>query len=443
MKKWLIIFALAMAIAPARAGLIFDNGAGDKNDTLVIQFCLLDSAGLKCTTWDTAYIVQAYGGVDFNTDTLVSPSSCDLNSVYPRNLMFEYRLLAGDSTTGHLGPYTWWAHLVDSNNGADSHQMHYGNYYVNADPLEDLLAAADTAAGAPLGKLGRDIVGDSIPSMQNFNEFAGDIDSLQIADSAIDSAALAAGFYRAMRRYIWRDTLANYPNPSMDEAGYRLRRIYDFADGNGLDGIDADIAAISASIGGSGSESCTLFVKQDSISPIQGARIVIKTLDQTAVRIPGAYTNVNGRVIVQLDTADYFISIAANNYVPFADTLDVTTDFKWSFNMTLFNPGNPPSPELCRVYGWIYDIGGDSLADVSVTAEIPTEYQPIKYGNVIITPFRKTAITDSTGYWQLDIFPNSLLSNPLSKYQFSVEYPSGVVLRSKVAVPDTVSWQFR
>jgi len=92
-----------LAFCPrAYSGLIFDNGSGDKNDTLVIQFCLIDSSAARYAVWDTAYIVQAYGGIDFNIDTLVNAANFDLNAVYPRSLMFEYRLLASDGNGAHL-----------------------------------------------------------------------------------------------------------------------------------------------------------------------------------------------------------------------------------------------------------------------------------------------------------------------------------------------------
>ena len=205
--------------------------------------------------------------------------------------------------------------------------------------------------------------------------------------------------------------------------------------------IKDDIAALSLS--GNGSEACTLIVRDDGIVPILGARIIIRTLDQTATRIPGLLTDVNGNRIVELDPSPYYVSIMANNYFPLTDTILINRDSTWHFAMTFFNPGAPGSPDLCRVYGWIYDITGAMLSNVKIKAEIPTNYQPIKYGDIIITPFEKSTETDSTGYWQIDLIPNSRLSDPDSKYQFVIEYPSGVVYKSKVAVPDSINWEFR
>jgi hypothetical protein len=369
MKKTLI--GLMLLTSTAWAGLIFDNGSGEKNDTLVIQFCFADSQGLDYAAWDTAYIKQCYGSAAFKEVTLTSPTTYDIGNSWPATTMFEWRSRASDSS-GHLGAYTWWALATKNYNGKRVCHMHKGWYYVSEHPIESLLVVSDTA------------------------------------------------YIRALDR---------------------LKKVYDFTDGNGVDGIDADIAGLS--ISGGGSEACTLLVKQNGISPIQGARIVIRSLDQTATRVPGLSTDINGRRIVELDMASYFISVTANNYVSIYDTLDVHRDSVWQLSMTPFDPGNPPSPELCRVYGWVYDISGNDLAGATISAEIPSDYQPVKYGNIVITPFKRSTTSDSSGYWQIDLFPNSVLSKTNSKYQFALEYPSGVILKSKVVVPDTVSWQFR
>lgn len=523
-----LFLAALFLVSSAQADLIFDNGSGDKNDTLVIQFCLVDSAGARYATWDTAYVVQAYGGVDFNVDTLLTASNYDLNAVYPRNLMFEYRLGAFDGTTTHVGAYTWWVLLVDSNNGSDTHQMHRGCYYVNDDPLEDFLSAADTAQGNALGKMSRDVFGDSIPSIADNillnpsnrlrTDSAGYVSVASAADNAFDSASYATDFYRSIKRHIWLDSLDHYNyDPGHRQANTILEDIASYTDGDGLWGIDEDIGDPSGSaestrvawatddslgsgtvpesliarvdsirwavgmpvsvagekypdnlhrkvgaysgaagdnnnvrddiaalsLTGGGSEACTLFVKDNGVIPIYGARIVIRTLDQSAVRVPGLYTDVNGRGVVELDAAAYFVSLSANNYIPQLDTIYVSGDSSWSLSMAPFDPGSPQAPDLCRVYGWIYDISGNLLEDVTVTAEIPSEFYPVKYGNVIITPFEKSVVTDTAGYWRIDLFPNSVLSDTSSRYQFTIEYPSGVVLKSRVEVPDSLSWQFR
>jgi len=207
--------------------------------------------------------------------------------------------------------------------------------------------------------------------------------------------------------------------------------------------IKDDIAAISTQ--GGGTEPETLFVFDSDTTAIQGVSVTVRNLDQTSTKVPGHRTDSSGKVFLELDPDSFVVALYANNYIQAdLDTIVVATgggtDTLW---MTRFDPGNPPSPDLCRVYGWVYDITGDSLEDVTVISEIPPEFHPVKYSNVIITPFKKTTETDSTGYWQIDLFPNSVLSDTDSRYLFIIEYPAGVVFKTRVQIPDSTSWQLK
>jgi len=199
------------------------------------------------------------------------------------------------------------------------------------------------------------------------------------------------------------------------------------------------------SISGGGSEPETLIILAEHDSTlVQGARVTMRTIDQSTTKVDGLLTDVNGRLILELDPDSYFVAVTANNYVQIKDTVQVAegggTDSLW---LQLFDPGSPLGPNLCRVYGWIYDIGGGSLAGIEVTAEIPRQFHPVKYDNVIITPFSKATITDSTGYWQIDLLPSELLSATGSKYLFTIKYQSGVIYRRETAVPDAAAWQLQ
>ena len=143
----------------------------------------------------------------------------------------------------------------------------------------------------------------------------------------------------------------------------------------------------------------------------------------------------------KLDADSFFVAITHNNYTQILDTVLVSsgggTDTLWLDN---FDPGLPSSPDLCRVYGWIYDISGVGVNLATITAEILSEFHPVNYNGVIITPFRKTAESNSTGYWYIDLIPNELLSVTESKYMLTIEYPAGVVFKTETAVPNLSSW---
>ncbi|MCP4582266.1 MAG: hypothetical protein GY839_11675 [candidate division Zixibacteria bacterium] len=207
--------------------------------------------------------------------------------------------------------------------------------------------------------------------------------------------------------------------------------------------VKDDISAIGATGGGTEPETLIVLAAADS-TLIQGARATIRTLDQSTTKVCGLATDVSGRLILALDPGGYWIEMTANNYIMAKDTLDIVsgggTD---TLLMSMFDPGNPPEPYLCRVYGWVYDISGDSLSGIEITAEISREYHPVKYENAVITPFTKSTVTDSTGYWSIDLIPSELLSNASSKYMFTIKYQSGVVYRTKAIVPGLSGWQMQ
>jgi len=206
--------------------------------------------------------------------------------------------------------------------------------------------------------------------------------------------------------------------------------------------IKDDIAAISTTGGGTEPETLIVLNTADS-TQIQGAVITVRTLDQSTVKVDGLATDVNGRRILELDAGSFYVAITANNYAPCTDTVAVAsgggTDTLW---MTQFDPGSPENLDLCRVYGWVYDINGDSLSGIEITAEIPRSYHPVKYGNVVITPFSTSDTTDSSGYWHIDLIPSSDLSGT-AQYMFTVKYSSGVIYRTQTTVPDSSSWQLQ
>jgi len=214
-------------------------------------------------------------------------------------------------------------------------------------------------------------------------------------------------------------------------------------------GYDASTSAHqkidNLALSGGGTEAETLIVISSADSTlIQGVSVVVRTLDQSTVKVDGLFTDQNGSRVLELNPDSFFVALTHNNYTQTLDTLQVTsgggTDTLW---MARFNPGDPPSPDLCRVYGWVYDITGDPVEKSKITAEITSEYHPLKYNGVIITPFRKSVESDSAGYWYLDLLPNQLLSKTDSKYRFIIEYPSGIIYKTDTAVPDSSSWQLQ
>jgi hypothetical protein len=204
-----------------------------------------------------------------------------------------------------------------------------------------------------------------------------------------------------------------------------------------------DIAALSLSGGGTEPETIIVKCLNDS-SAIQGAKISIRTLDQLTTRVPGLQTDNLGCRQVELDPGYYVLIVTANNYAQLIDTVAVVTGGGKSIvYLPMFDPGRPAAPNVCRVYGWVSDMAGDNLSGIEVTAEIPKKYQPAKYSGILVTPYQKTCVTDSLGYWSMDLIPTELLIDSDSKYQFTVKYDSGVIFRIETVVPRLTSWQLQ
>ncbi len=263
---------------------------------------------------------------------------------------------------------------------------------------------------------------------------SGAISENKIADTAFDSAKFSVDYWNAVSN---TGGSASVPDSVAARIDSILASLGYDASTSAHDKID------NLSLSGGGSEPETLIVMSSPDSTlIEGVSVVVRTLDQSTVKVDGLCTDQNGRRLLELDADSFFVALTHNNYTQTLDTVAVEsgggTDTLW---MTEFNPGSPSSPDLCRVYGWIYDISGNAVERTTVTAEIPSEFHPVKYNSVIITPFRKTAESDSTGYWYIDLFPNQLLSKTESEYLFSIEYPSGVIFKTETAVPDSSSWQ--
>ena len=193
----------------------------------------------------------------------------------------------------------------------------------------------------------------------------------------------------------------------------------------GFDTTDLHTKIDNLSLTGGGSEPETLIVKAAADSSlIQGARITVRTIDQSTVKVPGLTTDVNGKRILELDVDSFVVAVTANNYVYILDTIVVASGGQTDIiYMTLFDPGSPAEENETRVYGWIY---GD-VANVEVVAKIPSEFWPISYEDEAF-PARRTGKSDGAGYWFIDLVPNSLLSDTESVWEFSAKHQSEQIL---------------
>jgi hypothetical protein len=182
---------------------------------------------------------------------------------------------------------------------------------------------------------------------------------------------------------------------------------------------------------------------RDSSDSSSVAFAQIQVLDSTESSTIGLLTSDSqGRGFFALDQGAYRIRLYKPGWqfvVP--ETLTVDGDEDRTYFAQAFDPGNPPQASLCRVYGWVHDIKDQPVVGAKIEAGIRSV--PLRYQNLLISPYHNSTLTDTQGFWYLDIYPNSMLSPVNTKYVFHVFSPSGTILRLEVDVPNLTSWELQ
>jgi len=202
--------------------------------------------------------------------------------------------------------------------------------------------------------------------------------------------------------------------------------------------LDAAVSSIETSTG-SGTYPVTL-TAFDSLNGqvIPGAKLSVYNISLSALVAVGI-TDTEGRLACNLDADSFVVSAFAPGYSFDAyDTLLITGDAVDTVRACPFDPGQPSSPKLCRVYGFLYSIDGVPIEDVIVSAELPEG--GVRYGTLIISPYARTTVSNSVGYFYLDLIPSGDLDPAETPYVFSAVYPSGTILKRQIIVPDTSTW---
>ena len=479
MKLFFVIF-LSLFVALTSAAV--DFGLVSVNDTINFPLVCMDTLGRNASP-DSVHVITWYHGENANSSTYSARSTSPLSTSYIDSVSmagasyYFFKDIVGnlDASRGN-GPYSGTVALWDQGYPTNNN-FSFTKISDEAKDLMDFIIAIndsvksydDWVAGqSEVANLdGWNPITDNdslIIDMGSLSLATPDVNVVSVDSNALESPDFEDNFLKASKIEDGTISNAKITDSAFDSAKFSDNYWAAVSNSGGStsipDSVSARIDSILASLGydastsahekidnltlsGGGSEAETLIIISATDSTlIEGASVVVRTLDQSTVKVDGLFTDQNGRRILELDSDSFFVALTHNNYTQTLDTIVVQsgggTDTLW---MSLFNPGNPPSADLCRVYGWIYDISGDPVEHTDITAEITSEFHPVKYNGVIITPYRKTAESDSTGYWFIDLFPNQVLSKTESEYLFTIEYPSGVIFKTKTAVPDSSAWQ--
>jgi len=203
--------------------------------------------------------------------------------------------------------------------------------------------------------------------------------------------------------------------------------------------IDTQISSVS-SPGGSGLYPVTIIAFDSSLAQvIPGARAAVYNAELTAM-IASGVSDSEGILQFNLDAGDYVIAAAAPGYIfSVYDTMAVSSSMTDTIAAYSFDPGQPAVADLCRVYGFVYGIDGTALDNISVTAQLSG--QTVRYGNMIITPYQTETVTDTAGYFYLDLIPSDSLTPTGTGYLISVGSSDGAILKKEIVVPDSENWQ--
>ncbi|MEW5994391.1 MAG: hypothetical protein AB1744_08340 [Candidatus Zixiibacteriota bacterium] len=201
--------------------------------------------------------------------------------------------------------------------------------------------------------------------------------------------------------------------------------------------LDTEISGLGP---GSGAYSYTIVAFDTSIGlNIPYALLTIRNVSQTAL-IASAGTGSAGYATFNLDPDSFVVTTTAPGYSFDAyDTIVVAGAGSDTLFGDQFDPGQPQSPAMCRVYGWLYNLNGKPDEGAQVSAFLPSGV--VQYSVVIISPFEITTTTDSSGYFYFDLLPSDSLTPPGVKYEFTISRTDGSILRQRLEVPDSTQWR--
>ena len=384
--------------------------ASSQRDTLSIPFRVLDSLGndVDLAAGDSLYVaVYSPGGhvvhkdsMAYNNASIVKAEWEDYAGPGQYALVAQVGTLTGGSSS--LGVYSYLI-TVDDNSAADLTTTSTGFFQVVNSVFESSLDSAASVLVVASEAL------DSLEAMSiRLNEI---LDSVNAVLSTPVSASVTESDKQTIAGYV-NDTLtARHGSGSWAASGF-----------------------------GSGAYATTI-VAWDSTDgqPISGVAMAIYNLAQTSLKAVVS-TDIDGRGAVNLDADTHIVVATAPGFsFPPYDTVVIAGSQSDTLYGCHFFPGFPGLPELCRVWGYVFDVGGHPLEGGRVTAYLPSGVA--RMNSLILTPTSVSTVIDSTGYFYLDLFPSALLQPAGTPYEFSITQDNGSILRRRMVVPTGVSWQ--
>lgn len=227
--------------------------------------------------------------------------------------------------------------------------------------------------------------------------------------------------------------------------------LYSGAAGDNIeDNFDTLFADIEGLTGG-GTEPETLIVLDTAdTTQVSGARVTVRTIDQSTVKVDGLITDVNGKLILDLDADSFFVATVMNNYQQALDTIVVAaggqTDTIW---VVPIDPAAATAPNMCNVYFDTWAIVSDTIKGAKLEATVYDSKPPYRDSDssVILIPRKIIAYTNSNGRATISLVRSSeatdITGNNVT-YTFTLSKSNYFKAKfENRTVPDASSWKGR
>jgi hypothetical protein len=222
-----------------------------------------------------------------------------------------------------------------------------------------------------------------------------------------------------------------------DTAGYLLA-------GAGAGASASEVADTLSNRGwmiGNGANLCSLWIFTiDDTTPAISVPVYLKNSALTAT-LAQNLSSTTGGVPFKLSNGSYRVLTNSPAYpqVNDYDTFTVSGVSQDTIWVSKFDPGTPSEPYLCKVWNCTYKLNG--LPDSGAIIEMKIKQSPLKWGNIIISPYSVKDTTDGDGYFSLDVFPNSSLTPDSTVYQILIRHTDGRIFNDTLTVPDSINWR--
>lgn len=194
---------------------------------------------------------------------------------------------------------------------------------------------------------------------------------------------------------------------------------------------------------GTGSNQVIIRTKSSTDSAvIPGASVALWNADQSALMGLLETDTDSGKAVFAQNDGTYNLRIWAYKFqwtVPI--TIGVSGNKDTTVYATEFTPSPPPSSDLCTVYGYIDSVGlVGQRARISCTI---LEHE-LRIGTKILAyySYTKTVFTTPSGYWEMFLPPNAIITPSGTQYVFQIKTPYQPVLKKWVTVPELANWEF-